>query len=734
MSLSVFANVLMRTTAGACLAMMGGAAYAEGESEDKRRKAPVAISAQSAASDVNAVNDVEAVVVTASGFEQRVVEAPASVTVIPRQELEQMRATNLAEVLSTVEGVDIGGAVGKTGGLNINIRGMGSDYTLILIDGRRQNTAGSVTPNGFGETSTSFLPPVAAIERIEVVRGPVSTLYGSDAMGGVVNIITRKIGETWGGSVTLDATFQGDDQFGNLYGGNFYANGPIVRDLLGLAVRGSFVNREASGLTFENTTGTEVPVAGFGRSSTKSELRNIGGRLNLTPHADHDIWLDVDVSTQWYDNSKGQMGTNTTAGGYADALEFNREQYVLAHDWRTPFGVIESNLSQAKTETIGRIIPNGVAGAGGARKLESTNTIFDTKLFSQWRNHTFTVGGQYWDAEMVDGVAPGTFEHQQWAVFAEDEWRFTDELALTLGARHDDHSTFGSHFSPRAYLVWNANDNWTLKGGVSQGFKTPRLEQLASGINGFGNQGRLPLLGTPTLKPETSTSAEFGVYYDNLNGFSANATVFNNTFEDKIATGQPVANCSAGLTQAQYNAGVGGPAGCVDVGFFPNFPTFGQSVNIDEAVTRGVETSARLRFAEDWNLSVNYTYTDSEQKSGASAGMPLTDTPKHMLNANLRWAATDRLTTWLRGEYRSERFRSDAAVRQVWGDYKAYSLFHAGGSFQVTQHVTINATVYNLLNTDFVKLLPYGTPVAYAPEYTNNQEPRRLWISVKVDF
>ena len=76
-----------------------------------------------------------------------------------RFELEQMRATNLAEVLSTVEGVDVGGAVGKTGGLNINIRGMGSDYTLILIDGRRQNTAGSVTPNGFGETSTSFLPP-----------------------------------------------------------------------------------------------------------------------------------------------------------------------------------------------------------------------------------------------------------------------------------------------------------------------------------------------------------------------------------------------------------------------------------------------------------------------------------------------------------------------------------------------------------------------------------------------
>lgn len=731
---SPLARVFLRTSAGACLALSGGAAFAETETEDRRgQRAPAvrALSADSAATDAN---DIEGVVVTAAGFEQKIVDAPASVTVIPRSELQQMRATNLAEVLATVEGVDVGGSVGKTGGLNINIRGMGSEYTLILIDGRRQNTAGSVTPNGFGETSTSFLPPVSAIERIEVVRGPVSTLYGSDAMGGVVNIITRKVGETWGGSLTLDGTMQGDDEFGNIYGGNVYASGPIVPGLVGLTLRGSFVDREASSLTFEGANGQTTPVAGFGRSPTKSEIRGYGARVSWTPVESMDFWLDADVGTQWYDNSKGQMGTNTTAGGYANALEFNRQQYALAHNWRLPFGVLESNLSRGITETKGRIIPNGVKGAGGARTLESTNTIFDTKFYSQWRNHTFTVGGQYWDAEMVDGVAPDTFEHQQWAIYAEDEWRFTDSLALTVGARHDDHSKFGGHFSPRVYLVWNANEHWTLKGGVSQGFKTPRLEQLASGINGFGNQGRLPLLGTPTLTPETSTSSEIGIYYDSLEGFSANVTFFDNQFKDKIATGVPVANCSAGLTQAQYNSGAGRPPGCIDVGFFPGFPTFGQSVNIDEAVTRGVETAMRARFLEDWTLSANYTYTDSEQKSGASAGQKLTDTPEHMANVDLRWQATDRLTAWLRGEYRSERFRSDLPARNALGDFKAYSLFHVGGSFQVTERVTVNATIYNLLNKDFVRLLPYGSPVAYGAEYTNNQEPRRLWLSVKVDF
>src|SRR5690606_31967432 len=112
----------------------------------------------------------EEIVVTAAGFEQRRTNAPASVTVLSRGSIETQRNSNLAELLSTVEGIDVGDGVGKTGGPNISMRGMPSDYTLVLIDGRRQNSAGSVTPNGFGETSTSFLPATSAIERIEVIR------------------------------------------------------------------------------------------------------------------------------------------------------------------------------------------------------------------------------------------------------------------------------------------------------------------------------------------------------------------------------------------------------------------------------------------------------------------------------------------------------------------------------------------------------------------------------------
>lgn len=698
------------------------------------------------ADSVSEVEEVTEVVVTASGFQQKIEQAPASISVLSRKELEAERYQSLAEALANVEGVDVGASAGKTGGLNISIRGMSSDYSLVLVDGRRQNPAGSITPNGFGETSSSFIPPMSAIERIEVVRGPVSTLYGSDAMGGVINIITRKVGKTWGGSATVNATVQSDDSFGNIYGGNFYANGPLVADKLGLAVRGSYQTREKSSLTYENAAGGTVNVSSRGPSPVENKIWSAGGRLSFTPNDNHDILLDYDVNKQEYDNSTAQLGT-LGASGYGPKQKFNNQEAVIAHNWRLGFGELQSTLSWGERETIGRILPDDVPGTdrkrGEARELVSKNIIFDTKFFSQWRNHTYTIGGQYWDAEMIDGVAPAPYEHQQSAIFAEDEWRFTDTLALTLGARLDDHSTFGQHTSPRAYLVWNATNNWTLKGGVSQGFKTPRLDQIAEGITGFTGQGTRPSIGTPTLKPETTTSTEFAIFYDNRNDFRANITFFHNKFEDKIASGNGLANCSFGLTEAEYLAGDKAFPTCWDYGFWPAVETYGQSINVDSAVTQGVEGNFRYLIGEGWSLTGNYTYTDTEQTSGEDKGRPLTNVPAHMLNGSVRYQATDNLNVWLRGEYRSSRYRSEdsatSRAKATFGDYKAYGLFHLGGSYRFNERVSLNAVIYNLFDKDFVTYGQYISNVntgarSYTNLYANNQEPRRLWLSLTTTF
>ena len=137
----------------------------------------------------NQAQQLSTIVVSAAGYEQKITDAPASITVLTQEDFKNKRINSVADALVDVEGVDISPSAGKTGGLNIRIRGMDSEYTLVLIDGRRQNSTGDITPNGFGESNNSFIPPISAIERIEIIRGPASTLYGSDAIGGVVDII-----------------------------------------------------------------------------------------------------------------------------------------------------------------------------------------------------------------------------------------------------------------------------------------------------------------------------------------------------------------------------------------------------------------------------------------------------------------------------------------------------------------------------------------------------------------
>ena len=443
------------------------------------------------------------IVVTAAGFEQKIENAPASISVIRRDELETERFNNLADALADVEGVDVGGTAGKTGGLNVSIRGMPSDYTLVLLDGRRQNAPGNVTPNGFGETSTSFLPPLSAIERIEVVRGPMSTLYGSDAMGGVINVITRKVGDRWVGTATADATIQGDGDFGNTYSANAFLQGPVIRDLVGVSVRGSYLRRDASALRFLDADGAPVAVSTRGPSPVAADIYTYGARVSLTPASNHDLWIEYDRAHQTYDNGASQLGTGTVQGGYGPEMRFVRDQYTAAHNWRAGFGTVETTVTRNATETFGRTVPPGTPGRtpGSERQLRATNTIADTRLIADVGPVVFTAGGQYWWARMTDGVAPGDYAFDQWAGFVEGSWTVLPTVTLTAGGRYDEHTTFGGKFSPRGYVVWNAADGLTVKGGVSRGFKTPRLDQITPGITGFTGQGTIPTIGTPGLRP-----------------------------------------------------------------------------------------------------------------------------------------------------------------------------------------------------------------------------------------
>ena len=123
-------------------------------------------------------------VVSASGFSQDVKDAPASISVITKEDLETRPVRDIADAIKDVPGVDV--SMTKLGTYQFNIRGYGSNYVLVLVDGKRQNSVRGFQNNGFGEADMAYLPPISMIERIEVIKGPASTLYGGDAVGGVI--------------------------------------------------------------------------------------------------------------------------------------------------------------------------------------------------------------------------------------------------------------------------------------------------------------------------------------------------------------------------------------------------------------------------------------------------------------------------------------------------------------------------------------------------------------------
>lgn len=753
-------------------------------------------------------------VVSAAGFEQKLVEAPASISVISAEELRSRPYMTLLDAVRELEGVDIGETRDKTGQGSISIRGMGSDYTLLLIDGRRQNNHGDIYPNNFGGNQFNHIPPLDSIERIEVIRGPASTLYGADALGGVINIITKKVTDQWAGSVSLSHTFQEQSEYGDDTTADFSVAGPLIKNVLALELRGSVYQRDASEPEYAAITdpagNSQVRTLGFGGGgkTTDNTNYNLGFGLNWNVNANQALTLDVDQSKQVYDNeplADGSFPLGTVDSiatiwrasggrvmprvGYAKDQEFTRDQIAVAHEGKWSFGNSWVSLQRIETNNDGRTLPFSVAernqlqalwdavpGGNAAAKLanmtpeqlaelesflprpkrtmESSQYTLDAKLEIPvddfFGRHQLIVGGQVIRGELKDGVfgiedgAAGSdvSDFNMVSLFAEDNWSMSEAFTLTTGVRYDDNEAFGSNVSPRIYGVYNLTQSWTVKGGVSTGYKTPKTTDLFNGITGFGGQGTSPFAGNPDLQPEKSVSSELALYWESLaGGHNFNVTVFNNEFEDKIETGDAVPTCTA----------TNGVKPCVNLGEYENlgYATYSQKINIDEARVRGAEVAGRVQLLSTLALRGNYTYTDSKQLSGAEEGLPLTNSAEHMSNITLDWDVSDKVNVFLTNENRSDRFRGvDADGNKLF--YKDYTVLHLGASYAFSDTFSIYGRVNNLLDEDFTT---YKTTfvdgvdgdaadgdynddgeVTYTDDYNNKDKRRNLWVGVNLKF
>ena len=707
--------------------------------------------------DATSTHQLSTIVVSAAGFEQELKNAPASISVVTKEDIEKKNATSIADLLADVPGVDIRNGVGKTSNLNIGLRGMGQEYTLILIDGRRQTTSSDVTPNGFGETSNGFLPPLASIERIEVIRGPMATRYGSEAMGGVINIITKKVSEEWNGNVTVSGNVMENNAEADSWKTSFVVNGPLINDRLGLQLRGSYLDRQRSE-RIQGSTGRDP------RPSTADNY-DVGAKLDFKLDDQNSFWIDSFHSSQQYKNEDNRLGTldwttNITlkdktklpsASGYTDELEFNRTQISLGHEGDYDFGIWKSYVSHSETETKGRTLPTAAFEEdeikalnpliGSDRTLENTDLVADSHLISTFGAHKVTVGAEYKKLTIRDNIAQhksgkDEFEKDSWAIYAEDEWSLLDNLTFTFGTRYEDHSGFGGEFSPRAYLVWNTNDILTIKGGVSTGYKAPSPKALYDGLINMSGQGSTYVFGNSALKPETSTNYELGFNLQPNDQLNFTATGFYSQIEDAIVS-QDISNLATCAVKS-----------C------------SRSVNANKAKIYGAETSLQYSIIPEWDIKAAYTYTKSEITDGEDEGLYYNNNPRNAFNLTSTWHINPNVDVWLQHEYKSARLRfkhlpttpqtSDFEEYKIMGDkFGGYNVFNLGASYTVTDNLRFNMAVNNLLDKDFTKdnqSYTYDnngkTQTATAYKYLDIGSSvsgtylagRNYWLSVSYDF
>jgi len=630
-----------------------------------------------AAQETPQLNDI---VVTASGFEQQISSAPASISVISREELERGHYQNVTDALRDVPGVVVTGGGAGDNGNDISIRGMPSQYTLILVDGRPQNSRES-RPNGSAGFEQDWLPPLQAIERIEVVRGPMSTLYGSDAIGGVINVITRKVADTWHGNIQLDTVLQEDSASGDSRQANFYLSGPLVADRLGLQLYGRTSERDEDDI--EN---------GYEEKS----LQSLTARLSLAASDNHDFTAEAGITEQ---DRRSLVGRSAPAegcrGGCTDSIgEYTNSHVALTHSGRFEWGTSETFVQRERSENQ-------------SRDIEITNTTAKTSAVIPLGMHMLTVGASWEEESLEDGTTNQisdrtAVENSQWALFMEDEWRLTNAWALTGGLRLDDDDNYGSHLSPRLYSVWNMTPEWTLKGGVSTGYRSPNLREITPDWGQISRGGNV--YGNPDLEPETSLNKEIALLYGNDAGLNGSLTLFHNDFEDKITRiACPTDICNAGPNQ------------------FGSDPTY--RVNIDDAVTQGGEASLGTPLTDTLALTASYTFTDSEQKSGEYAGEPLTQLPRHQVSATLDWDVNARLSQWTKVSYRGEESQPTTGPSQSAIVAPSYTFVDAGIGYQLNDSTTVNAGIYNL----FDERITYD-------EYGYVDDGRRVWLGLNVAF
>ncbi len=690
--------------------------------------------------------------------EEELKQAPG-VSIITAEDIRKLPPTNdLAEIIRREPGVNLtGNSTSGNRGNNrqIDLRGMGPENTLILIDGRPSSSRNAVRYGWTGDRDTrgeTNWVPAEEVERIEILRGPAAARYGSGAMGGVVNIITKRPTEDLRGSVTLYAIQPEDDAEGTGQRANFNLSGAL-NDSLAFRLYGGAnkTNADDADINGEHQVGADTLVAG--REGVRN--KDISGLLSWQLNPGHSLDLEATYSRQ------GNIYAGDTmlngGGAFVNQLygkETNiiqRSSYALTHNGIYDWG--SSTASLAYDYTRNERLNEGLAGGGEGAPAEGAG-VFMSRLRNTRANaevnlplemgapQVLTLGGEYLYESLND---PGSMRAQTWdpgvggvpaipgfdrsqtkttahsfALFAEDNIEVGERTIVTPGLRYDDHEEFGGNWSPSLNASHELTDELTLKGGIARAYKTPNLYQSNPNYllysMGFGcnaaeaNAGGCYLIGNPDLEPETSINKEIGLAFDK-GTWRTSATYFRNDYKNKIVSSNTAAFRLANGRRVQ------------------NWENSGK------AVVEGVEGNLFVTLSPTLEWNTNFTYMiESKDKD---SGEPLSIIPEYTLNTSLDWAATEKLSLQVSGTYYgtqespSYNARRNVAIdSQAQKDIDPYGLMGVSAGYAFNEQYSVRMGINNL----FDKRIYREGNATEAGANTYNEAGRAYFASVTASF
>ena len=436
-------------------------------------------------------------------------EFSGSVSVVTSEQIKLSGATTVAEALGKLPGVFVGAGTGNAQN-EIRIRGMAGEYGLILIDGKRvPNAERNISSS---PANRSNWVSIENIERIEVIRGAASSLYGADALSGVINIITKKAGDEWRNSITVS----GGDVTGD---GGAYSG-------INLATLGKINDTFDFSLNLDQQTEDEILNSDGTSQRSERDLTNTQMKLGINLDEEERLELGVIYGEE-------------EAKAVGDNLE--QEKTLLSLDYTNTF----NDFNTAVSASAGR---DNVDDDGTDWVIEDKNLGFDLDgSISESQYINMGISYREESAERDNLNFSDTFKSS--SLYGQDIIKLNQDNSLTLGFSFEDHNKYGSAFSPKLYWGNTLSNEWGIKLGYSEGRIAPAVREGSSDYVINAGPTRT-YRGNDDLKPEDSKTTEFSVSYGGDEIF-ASITVFNSDVENLITT-QDV-NSSAAISDNVYS-------------------------------------------------------------------------------------------------------------------------------------------------------------------------------------